>query len=58
MINISAPEQPKQPNPDFDEPIFEGGKWKVREQLKPDNRGYLWHRFDSSAEAFAFYESK
>ena len=58
MINISAPRKPKAPNPDFDAPIFEGGVWKVREQLNPESRGYKVHKFQSNQEATAFHESK
>jgi hypothetical protein len=43
---------------DFEVPIFEGGVWKVREQLQPESRGYKLHKFESDTEAWAFYESK
>ena len=58
VVNEYRAELRKLINPDFETPIFEGGKWKVREQLNPENRGYKWHVFLSEEDAWRFYESK
>lgn len=51
MTNETTPEIKKA---DLSEPYFESQQWCVKEQLYPENRGYIKRRFDTRSEADEF----